>query len=185
MSGVPHQREIENVGITPGVGRCWYVAQTHPKAEGRAVFHLLRQGFDTYLPRYLKRRRHARTTDMVPAPLFPRYLFVAIDMAAQRWRSIHSTSGVSRLVCNGEVPARVASSVVDHLKGSEGEGGFIRLPAKPHFRPGDQIRVLDGVFSSCLGLFEGMNDGERVAVLLDLLGRKVRVVIGANSIAAA
>ena len=34
----------------------------------------------TYLPRYLKRRRHARRVDIVAAPLFPRYLFVAIDM---------------------------------------------------------------------------------------------------------
>jgi transcriptional antiterminator RfaH len=38
----------------------WYVAQTQPNAEAKAVAHLNRQGFGTYLPRYLKRRRHAR-----------------------------------------------------------------------------------------------------------------------------
>ena len=65
-------------------------------------------GFETYLPRYEKRRRHARRVETVAAPLFPRYLFVAIDLASQRWRSIHSTIGVSRLVCNGEDPAVLA-----------------------------------------------------------------------------
>jgi transcriptional antiterminator RfaH len=81
----------------------WYVVQTRPHAEVRAAQHLQRQGFATYLPRHLKRRRHARRTEIVAAPLFPRYLFVLVDMATQRWRSIHSTIGVSRLVCNGTI----------------------------------------------------------------------------------
>jgi transcriptional antiterminator RfaH len=38
----------------------WYVVQTHVHAETKAVLHLDRQGYATYLPRYLKRRRHAR-----------------------------------------------------------------------------------------------------------------------------
>ena len=168
----------------PG-GLRWYVVQTHQHAEAKAVSHLLRQGFQAYLPRYLKRRRHARRSDIVAAPLFPRYLFVAIDLTAQRWRAIQSTSGVAHLVgCGGE-PAAVATSVVDELRRLEDQGGFVRLPLRPSFRPGDKIRVLDGVFSSCLGLFDGMTDGQRVAILLDLLGRKVRVVIDVNSVAAA
>ena len=80
-------------------GSRWYVVQSHPHAELRAVAHLQRQGFETYLPRYRKRRRHARRIETVEAPLFPRYLFVSIDLATQRWRAIHSTIGVSHLVC--------------------------------------------------------------------------------------
>ena len=38
----------------------WYVVQTQPHAESKAMGHLIRQGFAAYLPRYLKRRRHAR-----------------------------------------------------------------------------------------------------------------------------
>ena len=61
-------------------GPRWYVVQTQANAEHKAVAHLGRQGFTTYLPRYLKRRRHARRVDIVPRPLFPRYLFVSIDV---------------------------------------------------------------------------------------------------------
>ncbi|MGC2115668.1 MAG: transcriptional activator RfaH, partial [Pseudolabrys sp.] len=103
----------------------WYVVQTQANAENKAVAHLARQGFVTYLPRYLKRRRHARRVDVVAAPLFPRYLFVEIDMAAQRWRSIYSTVGVSRLVCNGEFPAAVPERVVELLRNREDTSGFI------------------------------------------------------------
>jgi transcriptional antiterminator RfaH len=163
----------------------WYAVQTQSHGERKAAFHLERQGFAIYLPQYLKRRRHARRVELVRTPLFPRYLFVGIDMALQRWRSINGTIGVSRLVCNGEDPATVPPDVIAHLKDREGADGLIRLDLRPRFAPGDKIRVLDGVFEACLGLFEGITDNERVAILLDLLGRKVRVKLDAAAIAAA
>jgi transcriptional antiterminator RfaH len=163
----------------------WYVVQTQPNAESKAVAHLGRQGFATYLPRYQKRRRHARRVDMVAAPLFPRYLFVEIDMAIQRWRSIYSTIGVSRLICAGEVPTPAPDHVVATLKGREDAAGFIQLERRPLFRVGDKIRIREGLFSDCLGLYDGMPDRDRVAVLLDLLGRKVRVLLDAEAVTAA
>lgn len=163
----------------------WYVVQTQPHSESKAVWHLGRQGFETYLPRYEKRRRHARRIETVAAPLFPRYLFVAIDLSFQRWRSIHSTIGVSRLVCNGDEPAPLAEGVVDGLRRRENEHGYVRLEARPRFAIGEQVRIVDGIFASCLGLFDGISDHERVAVLLDMLGRKVRVVLDDLSVAAA
>ena len=51
--------------------------------------------------------------------------------------------------------------------------------------PGRKIRVLEGVFADCLGLYDGMPDRDRVAVLLDLLGRKVRVMVDVETVAAA
>ena len=36
-----------------------------------------------------------------------------------------------------------------------------------------------------LGLYDGMRDGERVAILLDLLGRKVRVVLDLDAVTTA
>src|SRR6202795_1652757 len=165
--------------------RQWYVVQTQANAENKVVAHLARQGFATYLPRYLKRRRHARRVDVVAAPLFPRYLFVEIDMAVQRWRSIYATVGVSRLVCTGDVPTPRPGLVVRMLKDREDAAGFIHLDRKPQFRVGDKIRVLDGLFSDCLGLYDGMPDRDRVAVLLDLLGRKVRVLLNAEAVTAA
>jgi transcriptional antiterminator RfaH len=162
----------------------WYVVQTRPHVEVRAAQHLQRQGFATYLPRHLKRRRHARRTEIVAAPLFPRYLFVRVDMATQRWRSIHSTIGVSRLVCNGDDPAVVPDAVIAALRSHERDG-YVRLPARPLFKPGEAVRILDGAFASCPGLYDGMASGERVAVLLDLLGRKVRILLESDSVVAA
>ena len=51
----------------------WCAVQTHVCAEDKAAFHLRRQGYEVFLPKHLKRRRHARRVDWVPrpAPLSP------------------------------------------------------------------------------------------------------------------
>jgi transcriptional antiterminator RfaH len=163
----------------------WYVVHTQMNAEMKAARNLVRQGFDIYLPKFLKRRSHARKVEKVAAPLFPRYLFVCVDITAQRWRSIQSTFGVSHFVSNGPHPTPVADNVLCVLKAREDANGFIQLDQRPRFVPGEKVRVLSGPFSDNLALFDGMGDRDRVAILLDLLGRKVRVSIDVEMIAAA
>jgi transcriptional antiterminator RfaH len=163
--------------MNPTYSPRWYVAQTHPHAEVKAGLHLTRQGFEIYLPRYLKKRRHARRVETVAAPLYPGYVFVTIDCGVQRWRSIQSTIGVSRLVCHGDDPAAVPEGIVEELKRRQDENGLIGFQQRARFNPGDTVRVVEGVFSDYLGLYEGIDDRERAAILLDLLGRKVRVLL--------
>jgi transcriptional antiterminator RfaH len=167
------------------VGARWYVVQTQVNGEAKAAQNLQRQGYDVYLPRYLKRRRHARKMDFTAKPLFPRYMFVAIDMATQRWRSIQSTFGVSQLVCNGDYPAAVPDGVVGALKAREDDEGFVRMDVGPAFAPGDKVRVFAGAFIDSAGVFNGLADHDRVSVLLEMLGRKVRVLLDADLVAAA
>ena len=69
--------------------------------------------------------------------------------------------------------------IIAQLKQSEDERGFIELK-RPRFAPGDKITVLDGAFADCTGIFEAETDETRVAILLELLGRKVRVSLGAD-----
>lgn len=163
----------------------WFVAQTHSHAEARAIANLERQGFSTYLPRYLKRRRHARKVELVPAPLFPRYVFVTIDMERQRWLSIQSTLGITRLVCDGRMPLAVPAGIVEGLMSRHDADGFVRLLAPRGLKPGDRVRVVGGAFEACLGLFEQMSDEQRITILLDLMGRKVRVTLDPGLVAAA
>jgi transcriptional antiterminator RfaH len=162
----------------------WHVVQTHAHAEAKAQMHLARQGFETYLPQYLKRRRHARRVETVASALYPRYLFVRFDAAVHRWRAIQSTVGVARLVCNGDTAATIDGSVIRGLKGRENDRGFIQLERR-RFAVGDKVRVCEGVFCDCLGLFESVGDRERMTIFLELLGRKVRVVIHEDFVAAA
>ena len=154
----------------------WFVAQTQARGEERARCNLERQGFRTYLPRYRRIRSHARRRDAVLAPLFPGYIFVEFDLDTAPWRSINGTFGVNHLVCHGDRPAPLPDGVVDAIAERENEEGLIVLQPRG-FRNGETLRIVSGALADCQGFFERMADRDRVVLLLDLLGRKVRVRI--------
>jgi transcriptional antiterminator RfaH len=159
----------------------WYVAATQPRAEAKALWHLQRQGFTAYLPQYRRLRRHARRTDEVRRPLFPGYLFVRMDVARAAWRAICSTVGVSRLVCNGDMPAAVPEDVIDDIRTREDANGLVVMT--PAFRPGDAVRIVAGALADRIGLFQCASDGDRVLLLLEMLGRPVAVRVPMEAVA--
>jgi transcriptional antiterminator RfaH len=152
----------------------WYVAQTQAHSEERARLNLERQGFEAYLPCYQRERRHARRRDVVRKPLFPGYVFVRLDLEDAPWRSINGTFGVNHLICRGEQPAALPEGIVEELGERENEDGLVVLQPRS-FHKGEALRIVSGALNDCLGIFEDMADRERVVLLLDLLGRKVRV----------
>ena len=68
------------------------------------------------------------------------------------------------------------------VKSSE---GLIEVTNKNAIKPGDNVVVLEGPFARQIGLCVSVSDQERVAILLDLLGRKVRVLMNTDVVTAA
>ena len=161
----------------------WYVAQTQAQGELRAQLNLARQGFQPFLPQVRKRRRHARRSEWVRAPLFPGYIFVRLDCQAARWRSINGTFGVRQLICQGDRPQPLPDSVVAAIHARQDDQGLVRLDPPP-FAAGQRLRIEAGAFSDLTGLFAEMADGERVVLLLELLGRPVPVRVPLTDVSA-
>ena len=153
----------------------WYAVHTHSRAETNVVKNLNRQGFDTYLPLYLKKRNHARRIDWVPAPFFPRYLFVEMILETVRWRSIQSTIGVSNLVCFGEKPIPAPQNVITILRSHEDEQGLIKFGGQFRFDLGDQVQMLDGPFGDTTAVIKNKYGHDRVTLLLKMMGRQIKV----------
>lgn len=160
----------------------WYAVYTQPRSESLAGEHLSRQGFDVFLPRYLKRRSHARRVDTVPAPLFPRYVFVGFQVAEGGWRVIRSTRGVIDLVRNGIQPVPVPDVIIEEIKRRRDEQGFVTLHKQINLKRGARIRIDAGPFADYEAIFETQRDEDRVVALLSLLGRKVVVELSADSV---
>jgi transcriptional antiterminator RfaH len=162
----------------------WFVVRTLPRAEERAVWHLGNQGFAAYLPRYLRRVRHARRNAIVLRPLFPGYLFVELDPMRCRWRSINGTIGVHEIITNGDVPLAVPEAIIAEIRSREDETGAVKL-APPSFTRGQAVRLIEGPLADVSGLFEEMRDQNRIILLVSLLGRKVRMQVPVAAVAAA
>ena len=164
--------------------KSWYAVHTHPRAETKAVTHLKRQGFDTYLPLFLKRRSHSRRIDWVPSPFFPRYLFVGMNIENIRWRAVRSTVGVSNVICSGENPAQVPPDVLKLLKSREDENGFVKLGSSSSIHPGDRVQIIDSALGDLVAIVKELHGLDRVTLLLTLMGRQVSVKTSSERISA-
>jgi transcription elongation factor/antiterminator RfaH len=161
----------------------WYLAHTLPKSESKAELHLGAQGFRTYLPRIRKTIRHARQLRTVQAPLFPRYLFVILDLGRDRWLSVRSTIGVSHLYTTRDgrpvpLPAGVVESLIERS-----EANLMRLD--DGLVKGQRVRILSGPFADFVGTLERLDAAERVKVLLEMMGTAVAVTLHRSALAPA
>jgi transcriptional antiterminator RfaH len=178
-------RQVGDIGPQGGAGdiRRWYVVNTKRHQEARAELNLRRQGFRVWLPRFRKACRRARKLDTVIVPLFPSYMFVRLDSEAERWRSINSTLGVVRLLCNGDIPQAVPDGLIDDIMQRCDANGLVE-PSPRRFAVGQALRVVAGPFADLQGICEGMSGRDRVILLLSILGREVRATVPSIGVAA-
>ena len=164
--------------------RQWFVVHTKARGEQTALWNLARQGFKGYLPQYLRRRRHARRTDWIKAPLFPRYVFVEMDLEFDRWRAVASTIGVTHIICHGDAPAPLPSAVIKEICSREDDKGVVAMDPAIPFDHGDVVKITSGPFVDQAAWFECVDDETRVVLLLDMLGRKIEVRVPMEAVEA-
>lgn len=162
----------------------WYVVHTQPRGEERAAWHLANQGFRCFLPRLRKLRRHARKSDTVLEPLFPRYMFVNFDADAARWRAINGTRGVVGLIANGPNPMPVAAGVVESLQTQCEPDGSAPLTALGVFCEGTRVRIKTGAFAGQTGQIAEIaaRGADRVRVLLEFMGAQTSLQLPAYAV---
>lgn len=146
----------------------WIVAVTKAQREDWAAENVARQGFEYYLPKTVSEQKKLQC-------LFPRYLFV---LTTGPWRFLSGTFGITSVVLQGQNPAVLPHPIIAELKARENGAGYVQLPKLPErFKNGDRVRVNQGMFSGYSGIYSDITPQERVRVLLDVLGRKTRVLI--------
>lgn len=158
---------------TPPTDARWYAVHALPRAEERAARELAAQGFAAFLPRIVRTVRHARRMHTRTVPLFPRYLFVRLDPARERWRAVNGTFGVARIVAAGERPQPVPPGIVEAIRAACDPSGV--LAPQGALRAGQKVRLLAGPFAERIGELHRIDGTGRVRVLLELLGGTVPV----------
>lgn len=153
----------------------WYLVHTQPHSERKAALHLGVQGFKTHFPQIQKTIRHARRLMTVRAPLFPRYVFLILDLGRDRWLSVRSTVGVSSLFTCEERPVPVPQGVVEALVARTDEAGLALFDAG--LAMGQTVRILSGPFADFVGTLQRLDAAGRVRVLLTMMGTAVPVTL--------
>lgn len=84
----------------------------------------------------------------------------------------------------GEVPQSVPDSMVQAIRAREDSLGAVNV-APQGLQKGDRVRVREGAFAEYTALLEEVSDDKRVILLLDLMGRAVRISVAAENLAKA
>ena len=135
------------------------------------------QGFRAFAPLHRKTIRHARQFRASLAPLFPRYIFVEVNIGRDQWSRVRGTYGVSTLIMDGDQPRAVPEGVVEALLRVADARGLVGLD--PTMQPGQTVRLTTGAFAGLVGKLAALDPDGRVKVLLDVLGKEI-VATGTN-----
>ncbi len=163
----------------------WYAVHTKTRQEVAAQHHLQRQGFETYAPKVLLRKRKRDKWAKVVEPLFPRYVFIRVDPDQTSLAPVRSTLGVSGLVRFGYQLLPVPDSVIAYLQQLEDPVTRQHHADQWPHRPGDAVELLDGPFAGLTGVLQAVTGAGRASLLIELLGRHNSVDVSMDSLAEA
>lgn len=148
----------------------WYLVYAKPRNEFVALSQLMRQGYEAYLPLYKKLRRTPDGMVVQRDPMFPRYVFFRPGRAGQSIAPVRSTLGVSNIVRFGLTPATVSAELLDALRTFELQREQVDPALLSAVQAGRRVAICSGPLRGLEGLVCS-TAGQRVSVLIDLLGR--------------
>ncbi|MBU0783583.1 MAG: transcriptional activator RfaH [Gammaproteobacteria bacterium] len=161
----------------------WYVMYTKPRQEHMALENLQRQNYTVFYPqaRVLKRKAGKGSTAVVE-PLFPRYMFVNLEVGVSDFSKLRSTKGCMDLVKFGGKPSTVPAELIELIQSQIDGECVIDLAKLPELEVGSGVRIAEGPFEGLMGTIASQKSDERVIVLLNILGAERSVELQRNQI---
>lgn len=199
MSGMTD--DIGNIGVIADGD--WFVITTLPQSELTAVAGLRARGYGAYSPQVIKKRRTGhRDRDgrqifrEAVGAMFPGYGFVRF-VGERAYGAVCAVPGVRDFLKfkdrdqDDGIPCVLPTALVREIHRREmiemdryREASAARRRGKAPFLVGQELRVIDGPFSSFFGKVARLDDHGRVEMLVSLFGRKTRVSLDAEQVQA-
>jgi transcriptional antiterminator RfaH len=155
----------------------WHVLFTKSRCERKVADVLDVRDIETYVPLMW---HHGKRGNLLGLPFFPRYMFARLDWENTRMAGVQWTPGLTRVVTFDGQPAWLPDDKIDYLRRRLGDldgDDFLRL------KQGEAVRVTRGPFAELEAVFDAhLNGDKRVAVLLKILGRQTRVILGGEDV---
>ncbi|AUG98519.1 transcription/translation regulatory transformer protein RfaH [Pectobacteriaceae bacterium CE70] len=148
----------------------WYLLYCKRGQLLRARSHLERQEVTCLSPMITLEKMVRGKRIEVSEPLFPNYLFVEFDPERIHTTTISATRGVSHFVRFGALPATIPQNVIDEL--SQYQIQILTDPKTP--QPGDQVMIMEGIFSGLQAIYTEPDGEARSMLLLNLLNKQVK-----------
>ena len=159
--------------------RNWFCVRSQPKHEHIAAAHLKNMdGIEVFLPRIRFQRSTRQGLVWVTEALFPSYLFARFEWH-NSLRRVQSARGVSGVVHFGARWPVIKDGVIEDLKQAVGTDELHIISAT--LKPGDPVEIAEGAMRGLRAIvLRVVPSRERIAVLLEFLGRQTTIEVPAN-----
>lgn len=163
------------------MGSKWYVLHTKPKKENQVYGYVRHLGLEVFYPTLTVKPVNPRSSRI--RPIFPRYMFIHADLEQVGVSALQYIPFAIGLVQFGGEPAPVPENIIHELRlRTKALNDAARNPTGG-LQPGDPVRITQGPLAGYAALFDmRINGTERVQLLLQLLGREVRVQVEAHAV---
>jgi transcription antitermination factor NusG len=168
--------------LIDGSATRWYAAGVFAGKETIAEQQLHKQGFLSFVPRSEKTVRHARRLLTRAVAYFPGYMFVALDVSQQRWRSVNGTFGIRSLIMQGDRPLPAPAGLVERFIALTGEDGL--LDFRGGLTTGTSVRILSGPFADMVGRLDRLDPAGRARVLVAIMNGEIPVDLESRDLVA-
>jgi len=158
------------------MSRAWFCLRTQSKHEHIAAAHLAQElDVEVYLPRIKFKRSTRQGPAWFTEALFPNYLFARFNFPAAHKKVDHAR-GVTGIVHFGRHWPQIPDTVIAELRATvTGEEGHV---IDNEFQPGEEVVISGGAFHDLRAVVTRVLPArERVAVLLDFLGRQTMLEV--------
>lgn len=151
----------------------WFAAQVWSGREFLSAKHLLRRGYEVFLPSYCERRHWSDRIKLVERALFAGYVFCRFESDAVG--TIVTVPGVIRLVGDSYGPSPVATYEIDAIKRLIS----MHLSAEPcaMLNIGQKVRIAVGPLRGIEGTVLAGKKRHKLVVSVSLLQRAIAVEI--------
>ena len=156
----------------------WYALRTKHQHEKSVTNVLAEKGFEVLCPTYAEVHRWKDRKKEVTLPLFPGYLFFANGL--ERKVDLLSTPGVCTIVSFGNTPALIPHSEIEAIQLAMLSSRV--MGPHPFLKEGDKVRLRSGPLAGIEGILQRWEDGYRLVLTIELLGRSVTVEVEQSDI---
>lgn len=175
----------------------WYVVQTNPQAEKKAIEEIRRAGFRAYLPKAGRVIRHHRTkqVSIKRSPALVGYVFMRFPDGKPNWYALRQCQGVKGVLYSDGKPYELARELVARVMRAQRALDYDIKEARQYrmdkrrgvrqsldkalvrqkFRPGTKVRSSSGPFQSLIAEVQSVTSKGTVKALAHIFGTEMAV----------
>jgi transcriptional antiterminator RfaH len=149
--------------------KSWYALYTKPRTEFKAAEQLKSINVDYYLPVVTKVKQWSDRKKRVTEPVMYGYIFIFAN-EKERLASLEQQSIVRCIFDQGR-PAIIPAWQIENLKRMLNQASDFLI--HEGIIPGVKVKIKDGPFEDVIGVVQETDNGNTIAVCIDLLNRSV------------